>query len=93
MGAVDKSYGIHVASLAKLPKEVIDRANEILEIYEKKSKKKNPYKQIELQLEQEETTDEKTQIIDKLNKVNPLEITPIDAINILYDLKQMLDKK
>ena len=93
MGAVDKSYGIHVASLAKLPKEVIDRANEILDIYEKKSKKKNPYKQIELQLEQEEVIDEKTQVIEKLNKVNPLEITPIDAINILYDLKQMLDKK
>lgn len=40
MGAIDKSYGIHVASLAQLPKEVIDRANEILDMYEKKNKKR-----------------------------------------------------
>ena len=39
-GAVDKSYGIHVASLAKLPKSLIERAREILDIYENKSKKK-----------------------------------------------------
>ena len=92
-GAVDKSYGIHVASLAKLPKDVIDRANEILNIYEKKGKKKNNFKQIELLLEQEEVIDEKDTVIEKLNKVNPLEITPIDAMNILYELKQTLDKK
>jgi len=94
MGAVDKSYGIHVASLAQLPKEVIDRANEILEIYETKGKGKNKYKQIELLLEQEEEkTNEKDIVFDKLSKINPLEITPIDAINILYELKQNINKK
>lgn len=93
MGAVDKSYGIHVASLAHLPKDVIDRANEILEMYESKSKKKNAYKQIELLLEPEDEKDNKDLVIDKLNKVNPLEITPIDAINILYELKQEISKK
>ena len=36
-GAVDKSYGIHVASLAHLPESLIKRADEILNIYEKKN--------------------------------------------------------
>ncbi len=92
MGAIDKSYGIHVASLAQLPKEVIDRANEILEMYETKNKKERPYKQIELFPEIEETNDNKDSIIEKISKINPLEITPIQAINILYDLKQELNK-
>ena len=93
MGAVDKSYGIHVASLAKLPKEVIDRANEILEFYETKNKKKNGFKQIELQLEQEDNKCSNDILMERLNKINPLEITPIQAINILYELKQISDKK
>ena len=92
MGAVDKSYGIHVAALAHLPNDVIERANEILEMYEAKSRKKIPFKQIELALEPEEK-DEKNEIIDKLNKINPLEITPIEAINILYELKNDIKKK
>lgn len=91
-GSVDKSYGIHVASLAKLPKEVIDRANSILEMYESKNHKKNMFKQIELALDTEEEIDENQAIIDRLNKVNPLEITPIEALNILYELKQNIKK-
>lgn len=92
MGAVDKSYGIHVASLAHLPKEVIDRADEILAEYETKSKKKNDFKQIELQLDFQEEKNDNDSIIDKLKEIKPLEITPIDALNILYDLKNKIDK-
>lgn len=92
MGAVDKSYGIHVASLAHLPKEVIERANEILEVYETKSKKNNNFKQIELQLDFQEEKNDNDVIIEKLKEIKPLEITPIDALNILYDLKNKIDK-
>ena len=91
-GAVDKSYGIHVASLAHLPKEVIDRANEILSYYETKNKKDNSFVQIELPLDFKEENDTNNVIIDKLKKVNPLEITPIEALNILYELKQNINK-
>ena len=44
-GAVDKSYGIHVASLAHLPESLIKRADEILNVYEHKNKKKETYTQ------------------------------------------------
>lgn len=92
MGAVDKSYGIHVASLAHLPKEVINRADEILAEYETKSKKKNDFKQIELQLDFQEDKNDNNAIIEKLKEIKPLEITPIDALNILYELKNKIDK-
>ena len=90
-GAIDKSYGIHVASLANLPKELIERADEILNIYENKNVKKQTFTQTSLFLDIEE---EKPDIIkEKLESINPLEITPIEALNILYELKKEIDKK
>ena len=91
-GSVDKSYGIHVASLAHLPKEVIDRANEILSFYETKNKKESKIKQMELPLDFANEQDERDVVIEKLKKINPLEITPIDALNILYEIKQSINK-
>ena len=85
-GAVDKSYGIHVASLAHLPKEVIDRAYEILDTYENKKKDKTKPKQLELLIEEEQVDDNQDKIIEELTKINPLEMTPMDAINTLYKL-------
>lgn len=93
MGAVDRSYGIHVASLAHLPKEVIERADDILKEYEGKNKSKNMYKQIELQFEQDDEKNKDDVIIERLSKIDPLNITPIEALNFLYDLKKELNKK
>lgn len=90
-GAIDKSYGINVASLANLPKELIDRSKEILNIYEKKDNNKTNY--IQTTLFQEETDPKEDKVRSKLEKINPLEITPMEAINILYDLKEELKKE
>ena len=94
-GAVDKSYGIHVASLAKLPKSLIERAREILDIYENKSKKKESFTQTSLFLNFDEKEEEPSisKVEERLNEINPLEITPIEALNILYELKQELKNK
>lgn len=87
-GPVDKSYGIHVARLANLPDELINRANEILNVYEKNDKKENGFTQISMNFEQCEP---KTSIVEeKIKEINPLEITPLEALNLLYELKNDL---
>ena len=90
-GSIDKSYGINVASLAHLPKEVIDRANEILSVYEnKKDTKKNNYQQTSFDFMEEE---KKESIEDEIKKIDPLNLTPIEAINTLYDLVNKVKEK
>lgn len=84
-GSVDKSYGINVATLAGLPKEVIDRANIILKGYETKENKKTSSVQIALPLNFEE---KKSVVEEELKKIDILNITPIEAINILSKLKE-----
>lgn len=87
-GAVDKSYGIHVASLAHLPSSLIDRANEILSVYEHKGTKKQTFTQTSLFLDLDnKETPKENEIVNKLSEVNPLEMTPIEALNFLYELK------
>lgn len=86
-GSVDKSYGIHVAKLANLPKSLIKRANEILNDYESNGniEIKN---QISFDLDEK---DEENIALEKLKQINPYEITPIEALNILYELKKDVD--
>ena len=86
-GSIDKSYGINVAKLANLPKEVTDRASEILKIYEAKENKRDMVIQTTLPLDFSNQTSE---IEEELKKLNVLELTPMDAINYLYELKNKL---
>jgi len=90
-GAVDKSYGIHVASLVNLPKSIIKRANEILNIYENKEKKKSVFTQTSLFLDFEPR--EENPIEQKIKAINPLEITPIEALTLLDKLKREIEEK
>ena len=96
-GPSDKSYGVNVAKLAKLPDSLIERANEILNMYENKkiiSTQISLFDQ--LTIEEENETEEKNwkdDIIDELEELSPLEMTPMDAINYLYELKNKLKIK
>ena len=94
VGAVDKSYGIHVASLAHLPKSLIDRANDILNVYEKKNIKKETFTQTSLfEYTEVEVKEEKNAIEEKIKEINPLEMTPMEALNYLYELKKDIKDK
>ena len=86
-GSVDKSYGIHVAKLANLPDSVIKRASEILQVYEDKEKKRDIKVQEALPID--ELMPKKSKVEEELEKIDPLELTPIEALNILYKLKNI----
>ena len=93
-GAVDKSYGIHVASLAHLPESLIKRADEILNIYEHKNIKKETFTQTSLfELTESEIEPKKNEIEEKIKEINPLEMTPMEALNFLYELKKEASRK
>ena len=87
-GSIDKSYGIHVAKLANLPDSLIKRANQILNVYENKEKKRDVIIQEALPLD--DLIKEEKEIEKELKKINPLEMTPLEAINFLYELKQKI---
>ena len=87
-GSVDKSYGINVAKLAGLPTEVITRATEILVAYEDKEKN---HKEISVQTSLPlDFINPKSEIEEILKSTNVLELTPIKALNLLYELKEKI---
>ena len=92
-GSVDKSYGINVASLADLPKSLIKRAEEILNVYENQEKRETIYTQTSLfDQEVEEQEEKENKYLEKIKEINPLEMSPMDALNFLYRLKEEMKK-
>ena len=94
-GPTDKSYGINVASLAGLPKSLTERSKQILNVLEENS---NSDKGITLDLfnfdaydEKEEVKEESiaSKIKNRLDEVDINKLTPLEALNILYELKEM----
>ena len=90
-GAVDKSYGIHVAKLAGLPNDVLSRAQEVLTYYEKKSKNKGN-RDLSEQVSFNFDIVQDNKLLDRVKDIDPLNTTPMEAINILYELKELSKK-
>ncbi|MGM0611747.1 MAG: MutS-related protein, partial [Thermodesulfobacteriota bacterium] len=95
-GPTDKSYGIEVAKLAGVPNPVVKRARGILDELEKKSKQTGKWtrkKDIPVMfpgLERQKSSEpnQKNIIPEKLKELNLDELTPIDALQILYKWKK-----
>lgn len=87
-GSIDKSYGIHVAKLSNLPDSLIKRANQILKVYENKEKKRDVIIQGSLPLD--DLKDNESEIEKEIKNIDPLKMTPLDAINFLYNLKEKI---
>ncbi len=88
-GAIDKSYGINVAKLSKLPDEVIQRASDILKTYEDKKITK---KETILQTTFDFSNNKDNEIINELKQIDPLNITAIEALNKLYEICEKIKK-
>ncbi len=87
-GSIDKSYGIHVAKLADLPSALIERANQILKVYENKEQKRDVVIQESLPLD--ELMKEESAVEKEIKELDILNVTPLDALNILYSLKEKI---
>jgi DNA mismatch repair protein MutS len=95
-GGTDKSYGIHVAKLAGVPKPIVERSKEILEELENtfakeatsrhfaKHKTKQPPQDI-LFVQKHKS------VLDKLSTTDVNNLTPIEAINLLSQIKKEID--
>lgn len=85
-GPIDKSYGIHVARLAGLPEDLLKRASEFLASYESHEKR-------EVYVQQSLAFEEKcgdNNLEEKIKEIDILKMTPMDAINFLYELKNTI---
>ncbi|MFC1955457.1 DNA mismatch repair protein MutS [Chloroflexota bacterium] len=89
-GGVDKSYGIHVAQLAGLPKSVVHRAGEVLAELEEDSRtvkpaakgwRKEPAPQMPL-------FGQKPSVVEELEKLEIDGMTPLEALTKLYELQK-----
>jgi DNA mismatch repair protein MutS len=94
-GAADRSYGIEVAKLAGLPSEVVTRAREVLDEHEGAQSRANaqlaagtcepPPAQLTIFTALSEP------VLERLREVNLNKITPLEALNLLSELKQQID--
>jgi DNA mismatch repair protein MutS len=95
-GAADRSYGIEVAKLAGLPNEVIERAREVLAEHESAEQR------VTEQLASDESrprppaqltifTPLSQPVLEKLREVDLNQLTPLEALNLLADLKKQVD--
>lgn len=84
-GSMDRSYGVNVAKLAGLPDDIIKRADELLISLEKQSNvEKSQIKEIK---KEENHIDP---VIEELKKLDPMTLSPLDALNYLIGLKKRL---
>ncbi len=88
-GTANKSYGIHVAELAGLPKSVLNRAKEILQNLELSKKNTNTTLQNLTDLNTKSLS-YPTKTIDMISKVKPDQLTPKEALDMIYKIKETI---
>ncbi|MFO7969296.1 MAG: DNA mismatch repair protein MutS [Candidatus Izemoplasmatales bacterium] len=98
-GPTDRSYGIHVAKLAKMPAVVIERASEILKELEKnhgynviKPQTIDLFNYLEATKKDDDQIEKYTSVIEQLKTIDILDITPLNAMNILNDVIEEIKK-
>ena len=97
-GSADRSYGVQVAKLAGLPRAVVKRANSILKKLEQPKGKKqekilSTYQDLPLfaasSLVEEPPIEVKSSPVeDKIKGLNPDLLTPLEALSLIYELKE-----
>ena len=90
-GGADRSYGIEVAKLAGLPEKVVQRAKVIL----KELEDENGVQYVAARKETDQVSLDamsEGEVLDAIRRCQPDTLTPIEAMGLLYELKQKLNK-
>ncbi len=90
-GGADRSYGVEVAKLAGLPDSVIKNARSILKELESQSGREPAPRPIQDTEQVSMTALGEAEVIDRLRRTQIDTITPIEAMTLLYELKQKLN--
>ena len=88
-GKADKSYGINVAKLAHLPKVVLNRASQLLSNFESQDNNQNYQPSLFVM---DQVQPEKSKLLQQLQELDIDSMTPRDALDCLYELKQLSEK-
>ncbi|MEM6338537.1 MAG: DNA mismatch repair protein MutS [Pseudomonadota bacterium] len=95
-GSADKSYGVHVAQMAGLPKSVIQKAASLLEKFEKESNKSNKkmmkqesYNMNLFEIENSAKNPKHKKLFDEFVSIEPDKLSPKEALDVLYKLKDI----
>ena len=99
-GAADRSYGIHVAKLAGMPKSVTRRAEAVLEQLETDDKARAtsqlaedlPLFQVDWSNSGTEDVKAESAVEVRLAEINPDELTPMQALQLIYDMRDLLEE-
>ena len=86
-GGTDRSYGVHVARLAGLPKRVLDRAEELLTEYDSENGQSAAPVASTAQPEMMGSLFTASAIAQRLDTLDVMSMTPIEAMNTLYQLQ------
>ena len=92
-GSADRSYGIHVAQLAGLPRDLITRANELLERLEKNAPAAITKKSRPKPPKQPALFSESSPLQKEIEAMDVLTMTPLQALNKLYEWKRQYGEK
>jgi len=93
-GGINRSYGLHVAQIAGIPKTVVERGQELLKILEGRSVVEDlgssSYQPSLFKVDKDLSTGER-KALDLISKVVTEEMTPLQALNFLNDIKLAID--
>lgn len=101
-GSADRSYGIHVAKLAGLPQAVIHRADQVLKKLEKNNQRSDVvdfsnelplFAFAQPQVVETIVQERESAVEDALREIEPDNLTAREALDKLYELKEMLENK
>ncbi|MEN6476233.1 MAG: DNA mismatch repair protein MutS [Syntrophaceae bacterium] len=93
-GAIGKSYGIHVAKLAGIPEEVIHTARQVLASVDRKARTVGTKTEAPLQtsLFEDDAPTTEHPVIRTLSELDLTRMTPLEALNLLSELKEKIKK-